>query len=188
MKVYNHRRHGRDRLGGHPQIRSTKVTGRSIYARRRDESLIGDILDGVDIELGDITDAARLAEVAAETTRSRTSCTAAGYVSAPSAANVAMGIQVNVMGTDQRARNSAKNLGVKRVDLHQRKGRLRTVPRRGFGYRRCTNGSTEDHPKTPARIYDCAKLMAENTCMYYHTAFGLDVAMLLRFATTFGPG
>ncbi len=29
--------------------------------------------------------------------------------------------------------------------------------------------------------------MAENTVMYYHTTFGLDVG-ILRFATTFGPG
>ena len=34
-----------------------------IYARRRDERLIADLLDRLDIELGDITDAVRLTEV-----------------------------------------------------------------------------------------------------------------------------
>ena len=29
--------------------------------------------------------------------------------------------------------------------------------------------------------------MAEQTCFYYHTAFGLDT-VILRFASTFGPG
>jgi len=34
-----------------------------IYARRRDERLIADVLDRVEIELGDITDAERLTDV-----------------------------------------------------------------------------------------------------------------------------
>ena len=34
-----------------------------IYARHRDDSLIGDIVDKVDIELGDVTDMPRLLDV-----------------------------------------------------------------------------------------------------------------------------
>jgi UDP-glucose 4-epimerase len=154
-----------------------------IYARRRDESLIGDILDGVDIELGDITDAARLAEVVQKHAITHI-VHSAGYVSAPSAANVPMGIEVNVMGT-VNVLETARNLGVKRVIYTSAKGVY--GPFRGEDGYPTYKRIDEDHPKTPARIYDCAKLMAENTCMYYHTAFGLDVAML-RFATTFGPG
>src|SRR5438105_10985600 len=34
-----------------------------IYARHRDDSLIGDIIDAIDIELGDVTDLPRLLDV-----------------------------------------------------------------------------------------------------------------------------
>jgi len=154
-----------------------------IYARRRDESLIGDILEGVDIELGDITDAARLTEVLKKHAVTHI-VHSAGYVSAPSAANVPLGIQVNVMGT-VNVLEAARQLGIQRVVYTSAKGVY--GPFRGEDGYPTYKPIEEDHPKTPARIYDCAKLMAENTCMYYHSTFGVDVAVL-RFATTFGPG
>ena len=45
----------------------------------------------------------------------------------------------------------------------------------------------EDHPKNPKRIYDSAKLMAEQVGLYYQANMGMDV-VVLRFATTYGPG
>src|SRR5262249_43904723 len=45
----------------------------------------------------------------------------------------------------------------------------------------------EDHPKNPKRIYDSAKLMAEQVGLYYQAHMGVDV-VVLRFATTYGPG
>jgi len=154
-----------------------------IYARRRDESLITDVLDRVDIELGDITDAGRLTEVLKKHAVTHV-VHAAGYVSAPSAANVPLGIAVNVMGTVNVV-EAAKQLGIERVVYTSAKGVY--GPFLGVDGYPTYQLIAEDHPKTPARIYDSAKLMAENTVMYYHTAFGLDVA-ILRFATTYGPG
>jgi len=154
-----------------------------IYARRRDESLIADILDRVDIELGDITDSGRLTEVLKKHAITHI-VHAAGYVSAPSAANVPLGIQVNVMGTVNVV-DAAKQLGIERVIYTSAKGVY--GPFLGVDGYPTYQLIHEDHPKTPARIYDSAKLMAENTVMYYHTAFGLDVG-ILRFATTYGPG
>jgi UDP-glucose 4-epimerase len=154
-----------------------------IYARRRDERLIADLLDHLDIELGDITDGSRLTEVLKKHEITHI-VHAAGYVSAPSAADVPQGIFVNVMGTTNVV-ESAHELGIARVVFTSAKG--------VYGPFLGEYGSPEyklvqeDHPKTPARIYDCAKLMAENVVSYYHTAFGLDTA-ILRFATTFGPG
>ena len=154
-----------------------------IYARRRDESLIGDVLDSIDIELGDITDAARLTEVL-QTHAITHIVHAAGYVSAPSAANVPLGIQVNVMGTTN-VLEAARQLGIARVVYTSAKGVYGPMlGRDGFpDY----VPISEDHPKNPFRIYDHAKLMAESTCLYYNATFGVDVA-ILRFATTFGPG
>src|SRR5262245_960174 len=45
----------------------------------------------------------------------------------------------------------------------------------------------EDFPKNPKRIYDSAKLMAEQVGLYYQAHMGVDV-VVLRFATTYGPG
>ena len=154
-----------------------------LYARRRDESLISDIIDQVDIEIGDMLDRPRLVEVLKKNDITHI-VHAAGFVSAPSAANVPLGIEVNVMGC-VNVLESARELGIKRVVYTSAKG--------VYGPFLGEDGSptykliSEDHPKTPARIYDCSKLMGENTCMYYHTTFGVDV-IILRFATTFGPG
>ncbi len=154
-----------------------------IYARRRDERLISDVLDRVEIELGDITDAARLTEVLRKHAVTHI-VHAAGYVSAPSAANVPLGIHVNVMGTTN-VLEAARQLGIERVVYTSAKGVY--GPFRGQDGYPAYAPVSEDHPKNPARIYDCAKLMAEHTCLYYHTTFGVDVA-ILRFGTTFGPG
>ena len=45
----------------------------------------------------------------------------------------------------------------------------------------------EDLPKNPKRIYDSAKLMGEQVGLYYQANMGVDV-VVLRFATTYGPG
>ncbi len=116
-----------------------------IYARRRDESLIGDILDRVDIELGDITDAARLTDVL-QTHAITHIVHAAGYVSAPAAANVPLGIQVNVMGTTN-VLEAARQLGIARVVYTSAKGVYGPFLGRGRLSRR-TSPITEDHPKT----------------------------------------
>jgi UDP-glucose 4-epimerase len=154
-----------------------------IYARRRDERLIRDVLAGVDIELGDITDATRLTEVLQQHKITHI-VHAAGYVSAPSAANVPLGIEVNVMGTTN-VLEAARQLGIERVVYTSAKGVY--GPFLGQDGYPTYAPISEDHPKNPARIYDCAKLMAEHTCLYYNATFGVDVVML-RFATTFGPG
>jgi UDP-glucose 4-epimerase len=154
-----------------------------IYARRRDERLIADVLDRVEIELGDITDAERLTEVLKKHAITHI-VHAAGYVSAPSAANVPQGIFVNVMGTTN-VLEAARQLGIERVVYTSAKGVY--GPFLGEDGSPTYKPISEDHPKNPARIYDCAKLMAEQTCLYYNSTFGVDV-VLLRFATTFGPG
>ncbi len=126
-----------------------------IYARRRDERLIADLLDQVEIELGDITDAGRLTEVLKKHAITHV-VHAAGYMSAPSAANVPMGIQVNVMGT-VNVLEAARQLGIERVVYTSAKGVY--GPFRGVDGYPTYQPVREDHPKTPARIYDCAKLM-----------------------------
>ena len=154
-----------------------------VFARHRDDRLVGDILDKIDFEAGDILDLPRLLGVIKQHSVTHI-VHAAAFVGAMSAANPAFSIQVNVGGT-VNVLEAARLFDVKRVVYTSAKGvygpfvgdygppHYRPVP--------------EDAPKNPQRIYDSAKLMAEQTSLYYANNFGIDVA-ILRFAMTYGPG
>ena len=154
-----------------------------IYARHRDDSLIGDIADKVDVELGDITDLPRLLDVI-----KRHGIThivhAAAFVGAVSQANPALSIQVNVMGT-VNVLEAARLFGVKRVVYTSAKGVYGPVL--GEYGAPTYKPMPEDLPKNPKRIYDSAKLMGEHMCIYYQGNMGVDT-VVLRFASTYGPG
>ena len=109
---------------------------------------------------------------------------AAAFVGAVSAANPALSIQVNVMGT-VNVLEGARLFDVKRIVYTSAKGIYGPVL--GDYGPPHYKPMPEDMPKNPQRIYDSAKLMSEQTALYYANNFGLDVA-ILRFATTYGPG
>src|SRR3972149_5241076 len=91
-----------------------------IFARHRDERLIADILDEVDIELGDLLDMPRLLQVIKTRNVTHIVHTAA-FVSAVSQANPALSVQVNVMGM-VNVLEAARVLDVKRVVYPSAKG------------------------------------------------------------------
>jgi UDP-glucose 4-epimerase len=153
-----------------------------LYARHRDESLISDILDKVDIELGSILDRARLTEVFKSRKITHVVHTAA-YISALSAKHPAESVEINVMGT-VNVLEAAREANVERVVYTSAKGIY--GPFTGEDGAPTYKPITEDHRKEPKRIYDSAKLMGENATLYWGT-LGLDV-VVLRFATTYGPG
>src|SRR6476646_5714880 len=139
-----------------------------IFARHRDETLIPDILDHIDLELGDVLDLPRLMDVI-KRHRITHVVHAAAFVGAVSQANPALSVQVNVMGM---VNTSAK--GVYGPVLGEYGSPIyKPMP--------------EDLPKNPKRIYDSAKLMGEHVGLYYQANMGLDV-VVLRFASTYGPG
>ncbi|MBX6329555.1 MAG: NAD(P)-dependent oxidoreductase [Pseudolabrys sp.] len=154
-----------------------------VFARHRDDKLVGDILDKIDFEPGDILDMPRLLGVIKQH-RITHVVHAAAFVGAVSASNPALSIQVNVIGT-VNVLEAARLFDLRRVVYTSAKGvygpftgdygppRYKPIP--------------EDLPKNPQRIYDSAKLMGEQAALYYATNFGVDVAVL-RFATTYGPG
>lgn len=154
-----------------------------VFARHRDDRLIGDIVDKIDFESGDITDMPRLIEVI-KTHKITHIVHAAAFVGAVSAANPALSIQVNVMGT-VNVLEAARQFEVKRVVFTSAKGIYGPI----LGEYGPPNYKPmpEDMPKDPQRIYDSAKLMAEQTTLYYAKNFGIDAA-IVRFATTYGPG
>ena len=154
-----------------------------IYARHRDEWLVRDILDKVDVELGDVLDLPRLMDVI-----KRHGVThivhAAAFVGAVSQANPALSVQVNVMGM-VNVLEAARLFEIKRVVYTSAKGVYGPVL--GEYGPPTYKPVPEDLPKNPKRIYDSAKLMGEQVGLYYQTNMGVDV-VVLRFATTYGPG
>jgi len=154
-----------------------------IFARHRDESLIGDILDKVDIELGDILDMPRILQAIMKHKVTHVVHTAA-FVGAVSAANPALSIQVNVMGL-VNVLEASRALGVQRVVFTSAKGVY--GPTSGEHGYPTYKPISEDMPKNPKRIYDSAKFMGENICNYYHDNMGIETVSL-RFASTYGPG
>jgi UDP-glucose 4-epimerase len=154
-----------------------------IYARHRDEGLIRDILDRVEIELGDVLDLPRLMDVI-----KRHQVThivhAAAFVGAVSQANPALSVQVNVMGM-VNVLEAARLFGIERVVYTSAKGVYGPVL--GEYGPPTYKPMPEDLPKNPKRIYDSAKLMGEHVGLYYQANMGVDV-VVLRFASTYGPG
>ena len=132
-----------------------------LYSRHRDESLIRDILDKVDIELGSILDRARLAEVLKSRGITHVVHTAA-YISALSAKHPAESVEINVMGTIN-VLEAARAANVERVVYTSAKGVY--GPFRGAYGSPAYKPVTEDHPKDPKRIYDSSKLMGENATL-----------------------
>ena len=154
-----------------------------VYARHRDESLVADILDKFDIELGDVMDMPRLLQTIKKHKITHIVHTAA-FVGAVSSANPALSIHVNVMGM-VNVLEAARALDVQRVVYTSAKGVYGPMED-DYGHP-VYKPVQEDIPKYPKRIYDSAKLMGEQTGIYYAENLGVDV-IVLRFATTYGPG
>lgn len=154
-----------------------------VFARHREDRLIGDIADKIDFEAGDIVDMPRLLGVIKEHKVTHI-VHAAAFVGAVSAANPALSIQVNVMGT-VNVLEAARLFEVKRVVFTSAKGIYGPIV--GEYGAPHYKPMPEDMSKNPQRIYDSAKLMAEQTTLYYANNFGVDAA-IVRFSTTYGPG
>jgi len=154
-----------------------------VFARHRDDGLVGDILEDIDFEAGDILDLPRLLDVI-KRYRVTHVVHAAAFVGAVSALNPPLSIQVNVMGT-VNVLEAARLFDIRRVVFTSAKGIYGPILGE-YGPPHYTP-IPEDMPKNPQRIYDSAKLMGEQTALYYANNLGLDVA-ILRFATTYGPG
>lgn len=154
-----------------------------IYARHRDESLIGDIADKVDVELGDVTDLPRLLDVIKRNQITHT-VHAAAFVGAVSAQNPALSIQVNVVGL-VNVLEAARALDVQRVVFTSAKGVYGPIT--GEYGSPTWKPMTEELPAKPKRIYDSAKFMGENVCTYYNDNLGVETVSL-RFSSTYGPG
>ena len=154
-----------------------------VFARHRDDSLIGDIVDKIDFEQGDVLDMPRILQAIKKHQVTHV-VHAAAFVGAVSAANPALSIQVNVMGL-VNILEAARALDVQRVVFTSAKGVYGPVT--GEYGSPTWKPISEDLPAKPKRIYDSAKFMGENVCAYYNDNMGIETVSL-RFASTYGPG
>jgi len=154
-----------------------------VFARHRDESLIGDIIDKIDFEQGDVLDLPRILQAIKKHQVTHV-VHAAAFVGVVSAANPALSIQVNVMGL-VNVLEAARALNVRRVVFTSAKGVYGPVT--GEYGAPTWKPMSEDLPARPKRIYDSAKFMGENVCTYYNDNLGIETVSL-RFASTYGPG
>src|SRR5436309_4451526 len=134
-----------------------------VFARHRDDSLVGDIIDKIDFEQGDVLDLPRLLQAIKKHAVTHV-VHAAAFVGAVSAANPALSIQVNVMGL-VNVLEAARALDVQRVVFTSAKGVYGPIV--GEYGAPTYKPMPEDMPKNPKRIYDSAKFMGENVCIYY---------------------
>jgi UDP-glucose 4-epimerase len=141
-----------------------------VFARHRDDSLIGDIAGKIDFEQGDVIDMPRILQTIKKHQVTHV-VHAAAFVGAVSAANPALSIQVNVMGL-VNVLEAARALGVKRVVFTSAKGVYGPVT--GEYGSPTWKPMPEDLPAKPKRIYDSAKFMGENVCTYYHDNMGIE--------------
>jgi UDP-glucose 4-epimerase len=154
-----------------------------VYARHRDDRITFDIIDDIDFEAGDVLDLPRLLDVIKRHKVTHIVHVAA-FVSALSAANPPLSIQVNAMGT-VNVLEAVRLFDIVRLVYTSSKGVY--GPLDGEYGPPTYKPIPEDKPKNPLRIYDAAKLLGEHACLYYAENMGVDVAVL-RFATTYAPG
>ncbi len=154
-----------------------------IFARTRKESLIRDIVDKVDIELGDVTDLPSLLHAIKKHEVTHIVHVAA-LVSGYCAANPPQAVQVNCVGT-VNVLEAARLFNIKRVVYTSAKGTYGPL-KDEYGYP-TYKPISEEHSRNPQRMYDGTKYLGENACNYYAEAFGLDTVSLL-FGTTYAPG
>lgn len=154
-----------------------------LFARHRDDSLLGDFADRVDVEIGDVLDLPCLLQ-AVKKHRVTHVVHAAAFVGAVSLVNPALSIRANVLGT-VNVLEAARLFEIRRVVYTSAKGVYGHID--GEYAHPLYKPLPEDHPKDPVRIYESAKLMGEHAGFYYADNLGVDF-VALRFSTTYSPG
>lgn len=153
------------------------------FDQRRDLDLIEDVVGSVSVEIGDIRDWARLAEVV----RSHgvdTVIHMAALLPDQAQREPQLAVQVNVGGTATVC-ELARALGLRRVVFSSSKGVYRRVSDQ-CGHPHYTP-LNEEYAIGPDGVYDVTKYAAEQLGLNYQASHGVDF-IALRFAATYGPG
>jgi UDP-glucose 4-epimerase len=154
-----------------------------VFDRQDNSDLIADLLDSVDIEVGDIRSWARLGH----TIRRHgvdTVIHMAALLPVEAQREPELAISVNA-GATASICELARLLDLRRVVFASSKGVYRRVE--GEYAHPVYRPLDESYPIGPDDMYDITKYAGEQTGLDYHRSHGVDF-VALRFAATYGPG
>ena len=153
------------------------------YSTRADTRLIADVVDRVDVAVGDVLDLADLLRVlrAHDVTHV---VHLASLVVPTSQVNPLRALKVNAEGA-LHVFEAARLLGLRRVVYMSSKGVLGTID--GDAAHPTYRPLAEDAPTRPVDVYSVTKLAVEQLADHYARDFGVDVVGL-RLTSTYGPG
>ena len=148
-----------------------------VYENRMDSLLLPDIIDKIDIVIGDIMDLATVIRTIKEYKIQRI-CHLAALMPGTAQANPLLGFQVNAIGT-MNILEAARIMDVERVVFTSSMSAF--SPFTGeYGYP-TYKPVDEDYPKYPTTmVYGATKVASELMCFQYKQNYGLDF-VILRF-------
>ncbi len=155
-----------------------------VYENRMDTLLVPDIMDKIDIVIGDVLDLSTVIRTVKEY-NIQCICHLAALMPGASQANPWLGFQVNAVGT-VNILEAARIMEVERVVFTSSIGVY--SPFTGeFGYP-TYKPVDEDYPKYPTTmVYSAAKVASELMCFQYNRNYSLDF-VILRFSEIYGIG
>jgi len=157
-----------------------------VYENRMDTLLVPDIVDKIDIVMGDIMDLATVIRTIKEYKIQRI-CHLAALMPGSAQANPRLGFQVNALGT-VNILEAARIMDVERV-VFTSSISVYSQFTGEYGYP-TYKLVDEDYPKYATSgfgVYGAAKVASELMCLQYHQSFGLDY-IALRFSEIYAIG
>ncbi len=155
-----------------------------VYENRMDTLLVPDIINKIDVVIGDILDLAAVIRTIKEYKVQRI-CHLAALMPGPAQANPWLGFQVNATGT-VNILEAARIMDVERIVFTS--SIVVFTPFTGeYGYP-TYKPVDEDYPKYPtSMVYSAAKVASELMCLQYNQNYGLEL-VILRFSEIYGIG
>jgi UDP-glucose 4-epimerase len=154
-----------------------------VYDARADTTLIPDLVDAIDLRVGDILDLPHILGLAQEFHVDRILHLAA-LMPPPCQANPYQGFRVNAEGAVLML-EAARLLGVRRIVCMSSKAAFGPIGGE-YGYP-TYRPVDEDFPRNPTNVYGATKLTVEHMGLEYFRTFGVDF-VALRLSSTYGPG
>lgn len=154
-----------------------------VYDARRDTSLIPDLVEAIDLHVGDVLDLPHLLRLGQQHGVDRILHLAA--LMPPAAqANPYQGFRVNAEGSVLLL-EVARLLRVRRIVCMSSKAVYGAIGgEHGYPHYRPVD---EERPRNPTNVYGATKLAMEHMGLEYHRTYGVDF-VALRLANTYGPG
>jgi UDP-glucose 4-epimerase len=157
---------------------------RTVAFDARDETaLIADLLDDVQVEIGDIRDWTRLARIVGSA-KVDAIIHMAALLPDEAQRNPRLALEVNVNATGDIC-ELARVLDLRRIVFSSSKGVYKRVT--GEHAAPTYEPVDESHPIGPDGVYDVTKYAAEQMGLNYAMTHGVDF-VACRFAATYGPG